>query len=282
MGDLNTSDDNTCDEWPEIKPLKLIECTKDYIVYIDRGEDVNWQTTQEYDDEQPRCPSHNLQRHNSILNGQALLEATPDGHFDKATKLNFKRLLGEAIACSLDHDYEGAQEMLTLAGQFIRARSEETSRFWYLSASFLMAAVFLVAGITIWIYRERASNFLSPTGTLLALASAAGAMGALLSVILRSGSLKFDASAGRYLHYLEAASRIWAGALSGFLVALAVKYNLILTAFSRDGNPTGIMMLAGFAAGASERLASSIISKFETTEEKTSSDKEARKSAHAR
>jgi hypothetical protein len=278
MVDHNTNDDNTSDDWPKTKPLKLITATKDYIVYIDRSEDVNWESTQKYDEEQSQCTSYDLKSHNSIGNGEALLEATPSSHFDKETKLNFKRILGEAIACSLDHDYQGAQEMLESARQFIRARSEETSRFWYLSASFVTAMVFLVVGIVLWICREQASNFLSPTGTLLALAIAAGAIGALLSVILRSGSLKFDASAGRYLHYLEAASRIWAGALSAFLVALAVKYNLILTAFSRDGNLPGIMMLAGFAAGASERLASSIISKFEATEVKLNGEEKSKAS----
>jgi hypothetical protein len=57
----------------------------------------------------------------------------------------------------------------------------------------------------------------------LSVAAAAGSCGALLSVIWRSGQLKFDSSAGEILHYLEGASRILAGALSGVLVALAVK-----------------------------------------------------------
>src|ERR1700732_2931879 len=118
MVDGNTSVDNTSDDWPKIRPRKLISATKDYIVYIDWDEDVNWETTPKYDKEQPNCPSHNLPRHNSILNGGALLEATPTESFDKATKLSFKRLLGEAIACSLDHDYEGAKEMLASAEQY--------------------------------------------------------------------------------------------------------------------------------------------------------------------
>jgi hypothetical protein len=260
------TDANVRDEWSHIKPLLLILSTQEYIVFIDQEEDVNWETNPDFDEETLKDPHYSLQKQNSILNGEALLEATPTGNFDHPTRLSFKRLLGEAIARSFDYDYQGAEEMLASASQYIQARSEEKSRFWYLSASFLMAGAFLVVGVAFWIYREHMSLVLSPSGTLLALSSVVGAMGALLSVIWRSGSLQFDASAGRNLHYLEATSRICAGALSGFLVALAVKYDLILTAFSRDGNLEGVMMLAAFAGGTSERLAGSIISKFESTE----------------
>ena len=276
MGDVNASND-----WPHIKPLKLILSTKEYIVFIDQEGDVDWETNPDFDEETLKDPLYNLQKQNSILNGEASLEATPTGSFDKPTRLSFKRLLGEAIARSFDYDYEGAEEMLASASQYIRARSEEKSRFWYLSASFLMAAVFLIVGIAFWTFREQVSQVLSPSRTFLALASVAGAMGALLSVIWRSGSLQFDASAGRNLHYLEATSRIWAGALSGFLVASAVKCDLILTAFSRDGNLQGVMMLAAFAAGTSERLAGSIISKFKSIEVRLGAHKGSNESSTA-
>jgi hypothetical protein len=90
-------------------------------------------------------------------------------------------------------------------------------------------------------------------------------------VIWRSGQLKFDCSAGKALHYLEGASRIWAGALSGVVVALAVKSQLVLAPLTRGGNAMTVLMLAAFAAGAGERLATSIISTFESTHLATAS-----------
>jgi hypothetical protein len=48
------------------------------------------------------------------------------------------------------------------------------------------------------------------------------------------------------------------------LVALAVKSEFILAPLTRSGNTTTVIMLAAFAAGAGERLATSIISTFES------------------
>jgi hypothetical protein len=94
----------------------------------------------------------------------------------------------------------------------------------------------------------------------LMLSAVAGAMGALLSVIARTGKLQFDCSSGRMLHYLEGASRIWAGALSGIVVALAIRTEMFLAPLARGEKLYAVMMIAAFAAGAVERLATSIIS----------------------
>jgi hypothetical protein len=124
-------------------------------------------------------------------------------------------------------------------------------------------------GVLIWIWREPIMLALTANFVWLCLAAAAGSCGALLSVIWRSGKLKFDSSAGRSLHYLEGISRIWAGALSGVLVTLALKSGFILAPLTRGENSMTIIMLAAFAAGAGERLATSIISTFESTQPAT-------------
>jgi hypothetical protein len=87
-------------------------------------------------------------------------------------------------------------------------------------------------------------------------------MGALLSVITRSGTLRFDCSAGRSLHHIEAASRICAGVLSGVLIALAVESGLVLGPLLASANRVTILLVAAFAAGTTERFAPSIISKL--------------------
>jgi hypothetical protein len=98
----------------------------------------------------------------------------------------------------------------------------------------------------------------------LILATVAGALGALLSVITRSGNLKLDSSAGKWLHYYEGGFRIWAGVLSGFLAALAVRYEIILAPLARGEKMLGIMLIAGFIGGAGERLVKTIITKLES------------------
>jgi hypothetical protein len=217
-------------------------------------------TTDEYD----QHGAKEQQKHNAILSDGAVLECAPCHGLTGEAKRHYKRLVGEALSYNFEDDYQTAQRMLSEARTYMRVRSEEISRRWYLSASAVMAAIMISLGLLIWFWRESIMAALTPSFIWLCLAAVAGSCGALLSVIWRSGQLKFDCSAGQALHYLEGASRIWAGALSGVLVALAVKTELILAPLTRGGHALTAIMLAAFAAGAGERLATSIISTFES------------------
>jgi hypothetical protein len=176
------------------------------------------------------------------------------------------------MVSALERDYAGARKILESAGQYFRARSEETSRRWYVFGSFLSTMPFLCLGVAAWLSRGPAIyNLLGHTGFLLTLSLAAGALGALISVIARSGALAFDSSAGWQLHYLEAASRIVMGAVSGALIGLAVQSGIFFQSLLTS-TPTAniILIIAAFAGGSSERLLGSIISKFDPiTEKKT-------------
>jgi hypothetical protein len=122
-----------------------------------------------------------------------------------------------------------------------------------------MTTPFVTLGVVFWIARNFLFGVIGDDAFWLAMATVAGALGSLLSVIGRTGKLQFDCSSGRRMHYLEGASRIWAGALSGLFVGLAVRSDLILTALTRGGKVPAIMILAAMASGAGERLANSII-----------------------
>jgi hypothetical protein len=152
--------------------------------------------------------------------------------------------------------------MLAIAAGYFTARSEETSRRWYLIASYKAAGPVVLLGVLLWIGRHYATVLLGLGAFHIALAVVAGAMGALLSVITRSGALRFDCSAGRPLHDLEGASRICAGMLSGALLALAVESGLVLGPLLAGANRVNILLVAAFAAGTTERFAPSIISKL--------------------
>lgn len=255
--------------WDHIKPGYLIRVTESYIVYLDRDGILEWETTPAYDEKGPA----DTKKNNSILSDVAVLECNPCHGLSPQVTEHFKRLLGEALAWSIEHNYANAKQMLREAESYIRSRSEEVSRRWYLSASAIMAAVMIGIGLLIWIARDSLSALIAMDGIWLCLAVAAGSAGGLLSVIWRTGKLKFDCSAGRELHYLEGASRIWAGGLSGLLAALAVKSEFILAPLARGENAFTVIMLTAFAAGAGERLATSIISKVDSTHLATDNEK---------
>ena len=274
MTDAPTKTTSYSDFWRDkiekYDSIYLVRSAKSYVVYVDPVGDVDWMTTDEYDQQ----GAEDQQKHNAILSDGAVLECTPCHGLSEEAKKHFKRLVGEALSYNFEDDYQTAERMLSEARTYARVRSEEVSRRWYLSASTVMAAVMFALGLAIWFEREPITEGLSANFIWLCLAAVAGACGALLSVIWRSGQLKFDSSAGRALHYLEGASRIWASALSGVLVALAVKSEFVLAPLTRGGNTMTVIMLAAFAAGAGERLATSIISTFESTHLATTSGRD--------
>jgi hypothetical protein len=246
------------EKWSHIKYAYLILVDDHFIVFLDNDGDIDWETSSEYDSKGHK----DAHKHNVIMNNAALLETTPCDGVRAETKQQFKRLIGEAIARSLDDDYASAEMMLAAATKYISARTLETSRRWYLSASAMVTFPFVIFGCVVWLWRAELVQVVGFTMFWLAMSAVAGSLGALLSVTTRAGDLKFDTSAGRTLHYLEAASRVGTGGLSGIVVALAVHSEVILAPLSRGNKMPATMMLAAFAAGAAERLATSIISKF--------------------
>ena len=252
------------DKWGHIKYTYLILADEHFIVFLDESGDIDWETSQEYD-EAGHKDDH---KHNAIMNDAVLLEATPCDGVRADMKQHFKRMIGESIVRSLDGDYSSAGTMLAAASHYIAARSLETSRLWYLSASAVFTLPFVLMGCVLWLWRTEIIPILGAAVFWLTMSAVVGSLGALLSVATRAGQLKFDTSAGRTLHFMEAASRIWTGALSGVVVALAVRAEVILAPMSRGDKMTAIMILAAFAGGTAERLATSIISKFSAPDTK--------------
>src|SRR5205807_7149363 len=95
-----------------------------------------------------------------IVNEAALLEVTPCEGISPARKLQFKRLLGEALARSFDHNYAGARQMLKAASDYILACNYEVSRHWFLSASIVIAGVAAALGGVVWAFRAPVIDFL--------------------------------------------------------------------------------------------------------------------------
>ena len=101
-------------------------------------------------------------------------ECAPCNGLSGETKDNFKRLVGEALSYNFEDDYQTAQQMLNEARAYIQARSEEISRRWYLSASAVMAAIMIVFGLVVWIWREPITTALTANFIWLCLAAVRG------------------------------------------------------------------------------------------------------------
>jgi hypothetical protein len=257
----------TDEPWADVEYNTLILLTKDYIVCIDPKKELFWDTTPSFDDKHYVDSKFDRTKHSDIFSEVALLEAHARKDLDEGTRIELLCLIGNAVVFCFDFDYTTAQKALAAARQFLMERSEEISRSWYLTASFVTTFCFMASGLIMWTARSWVERVVGDTVLWLCLSGVAGATGALLSVILRSGNLNVQSSAGRRLHYLEGSSRIAAGVLSGLIVSLAIKTGLILASLAPN-QPRSMMILAAMAAGASERLATSIIAQIDSGDKK--------------
>lgn len=247
------------DKWGLLKLKFLIIDTEEFIVFIDHNNDIDWITSKEYD-AKGHC---SLKKHHKVLNLVALLECKPIVQLSENDMINFKRLIGEALARSLKHDYKKAFSILVHAEKFLIDRGSELSRKWYLKRAGLTTFIVSIVGVILWIFRELSVFVLGETVFLISLSMVSGAIGALLSIIFRMGNESIDCLAGKDLHELESMYRIIAGMLSAFLASLLLKSEIFLSIISKTNNISLFMIAIGFVAGMSERYAPSILAKLE-------------------
>ena len=247
------------DKWGPLDLKYLILDTEEFIVFIDNSNDLDWITSKEYDEKGP----NSLEKHHEILNIVALLECKPIIHLSEDNQSNYKRLLGEALARSLKHDYKKASAILIHAETFLNDRGKEISRQWYLTRAGVTSLIITVIGATLWIFRDTTIKVLGDSVFLIILTMIAGGLGALLSIIFRLGKESIDCLAGKKLHELESTYRIIAGMLSALLASLLVRSEMFLPVFSKMNHVALSMIAIGFIVGMSERFAPSILAKLE-------------------
>ena len=256
-------------KWPETEVHYLILKTDDFIVFLDSDLDVDWQTSERYDEVGPKDPGE----HNAILNRVAALECIPNDHHKSSIRQNFKRMVGEGVARSLDHDYDGAKKILDQAQAYIADRNVEMARYWQLSTACALGVIIGLLGMGLWAFRTFLTRGWSELGYFVVMAGVAGSLGAVLSMVFRMGRSFPTSEAPKTLHILEAASRVFAGCLSGALIAASVEVGLILPVFKETGQTHVAMLIAGMASGASERWAPSLIGRLETSSDERRSKK---------
>jgi hypothetical protein len=94
------------------------------------------------------------------------------------------------------------------------------------------------------------------------LAAAAGAVGAMASVLQRVGSLDINPLAPLWYAVLQGGARIALGMLFGVFFALANKANMVLGTFAKD---LSAILVFGIVAGISERFVPEILQRLEST-----------------
>lgn len=256
--------------WQGIDLRHLVYATDSFIVFIDKSLDLDWMTNDEYDKEF-QCDHA---KRNVVLNKAAKLETIPNSHQSEDIRINFKRMVGEGIARGLKCDYDSADQILNEAEQYIRSRNVEIARYWQLATSLIVAGIAGAIGLALWSFRVDVLPFLGPTALTCLLAGASGSIGALLSIIHRLGTTSTTSEAERALHILEGIGRVTGGALSGLLTVCLVKAQILLPALNVNKEFSIVFLALAMLAGASERWAPSLLSRFEKQAQQITHDKD--------
>lgn len=234
----------------------IIRITKDYIVFIDRLNNIDWETSEECDKSRTVADKGLNEK---TLSQCLIAEHKPTGGLSEASIISFKTIIGEAIVNCLENNCVGAVEILREAEEFRVDRVVEKSREWYLSFTVVISFALIVVAISIQICPpDFAKNFLQNISV-----GAWAMAGACLSIILRSGRLHHASYAGKKLHFIESGCRVIGGAISGQIAYLGIKSGILFTTLITQENSQYVLALLALLAGASERFAPSIITKIE-------------------
>jgi hypothetical protein len=233
----------------------LLRRRPEFIVYLDKNFDVDWENTDEYAQEL-RDDKINV----AMIQGRiTCLEAIPVDHLPVSIKRAFRSILGEAMCAAFEKKQKDAEALLEKAEEFISARNHEHARQWYVWASSIatavaVAATWIVMNSYVWIHPDAAAARVN-----IAAAGIGGSVGALLSILLRIGRAPLDPAAGKVVHRLEGTARVCVGIIGATIVLAAIRAGLFLPQLKE----TPGIVLACLVAGASERLASTIIERVE-------------------
>jgi hypothetical protein len=233
----------------------LIKSTGDFIVWLDENRDVEWETTQAYDEELEKKGFD----FGDVSNRVAFLQAVPTNHLSHEIKTAYRTMLGEGLCRGLEQDNESAMTILDQAEEFVTARNREQARLWYVAASGTATLSFVLLTPAVAYGLPRLLSNASDATSNVLLAGLGGATGALFSILLRVGKAPLDPSAGRPIHLMEGFGRIVVGVIGAAIVLSASRAGFILPNLTSN---SGLALLC-LVAGASERLVPGLVDSVE-------------------
>jgi hypothetical protein len=242
----------------KIKTLIMKE--KSFIVYLDDALCVQWTVNAGYRNERF------AKDFGTVINRVGQLESLSTDLLSRPQLVIIRRLLGEGVARLLDDSSSAnAMSILDQADKYLRDRSVERGRIWYISSAAVTTALIMLSTILLWAFRGGLQPNIGHTALETSLGAGVGSLGAFISILLRVNKLNIDSLAGKTVHLFEGAVRIITGTTGALLVALAVKSDLVLGALNGQEKTLSLLAAICIVAGASERILPNLIKNVEGT-----------------
>ena len=232
----------------------IYECNRNHcIVYLDEDLFVEWSTNtslpEGFSDIANRIG--HLETLSIVLLGRKHIEP-------------FRRLLAEGMARILgDRDIIKAKECIEMAETFLRARSIERARKWYLITSLVVSAIVLILAGLLWLARNEVPLFIGVNAFEVVLGALLGGVGGFMFILMRFKKIEMDSSAGWTIHCLESFARVAMGIAAALFMALAIKADIVLGITKDSDHSLAFLLVLCFVAGWGERFVPSLISRVE-------------------
>jgi hypothetical protein len=245
------------DHGVEIKAV--IEKSADTIVYIDIYDNIMWKVNRQLPEDI-----------SAVLNQVAIQEAKSEFLAGTPYLFSCRKLLAEALSRAfMRNDLVMATSLINEAKQHIAQKNRELGRQWFYSSAYISVSVLFLLYLASLLLKE----YIEILNSEIFLSFIIGGVGALMSIVTRTSNIKINATEGKVAHILDGMSRIVAGCIGGFFMALLVKSGLIFGGEVYQNNEYYLVLAVALLAGASERLVPSLINKLsrETSESESGS-----------
>lgn len=237
----------------------IVYQSEQFIVFLSEDYSSNWVTSEDYDG----YPDD----FGLITNRVRVLELLAENLFKGKVLRELNFCSAEGLARVLDDKKTtNANKVLDAVEETIKERGRQVLKIEFIHFSFLTTLVVMALLIFSWLARESFIFLLGQNAYEIILAVLCGGIGAFVSTFLRSLKFEGDIRVSLTVYRLDGFLRIFYGLIAGFVIALAVKSNMILGLINDLDNVSLSLALLGFiatVAGASESLIPSIIQKME-------------------
>jgi len=245
-------------EFPDLRDdiVTLLEYKKNgYVVFIDTENDLDWETEDEYDDILESKVANKVLAQIDIIQNQPGIK-----YLSKENKKSVMCRLGRSLIQVLKNHDDLAGDMLNDATNFYNNRKAEITREWHLLMAITCFILVFMSIVFIELYCIYEVRYWSHCVIY-------SFMGVLLSIIYKTGGLRYDCGAGKTLNFLQILSKYIVGTISMLLLIGLCNEELI---FHKTVNTSSenFLLALGIISGFSERLAPSIIEEISAKGEK--------------
>lgn len=231
----------------------LLNCVEEkFIVFIDRDNDIDWVENTDFEgfsDEERRT-------FYSVIAKLDRAQAYPCMLLNEKHIIAFKRILGASYVAAFQKSFDGVDETIEEAKQYVRHRNLEKARQIYLTWAGIIALIALTFLFSIH-YLPNLSFMSKEVSSCVIW----GIAGAYFSIWQRYEDLLMKGFSTRILLALEAVSRLFIGGIAAYVVYLAYQCQLIFTLLS-NVNIIYTCSFLGFIGGLFERFVPSLVESF--------------------